>query len=120
MVKALEIPIRWRTKRTTADRLLGDGGRLMLDQWLEHTRQVASERGWPLKRIMVEHYRDDEIWDWEYILLIMDFDCPRTEAKKLFWECYIKEIVATRQNELMGAEKEIFATMIHYELESNP
>ena len=92
----------------------------MLDQWLEYTRQVAAEREWPLKRIMVEHYRDDEIWDWEYILLIMDFDCPRAEAKELFWEDYIKGIVGAKQKELTGSEKEIFVTMIHYGFESNP
>jgi hypothetical protein len=120
MVKAPEIPIRWRTKRATADRLLGDAGRLMLDQWLEHTRQVAAEREWPLKRIKVEYYQDEEFTDWEYILLVMDFDCPSDEAGKIFWEDYIKGIVGARQKELTGAEKEIFATMIHYELESNP
>ena len=120
MVKASEIPIRWRTKRATADRLLGDAGRLMLDQWLEHTRQVAAEREWPLKRIKVEYYQDEEFTDWEYILLVMDFDCPRTKAKKLFWEDYIKGMVEVKQEELMGSEKEIFSTMIHYGFESDP
>ncbi len=92
----------------------------MLDQWLEHTRQVASERKWPLKRIKVEHYQDEEYIDWEYILLVMDFDCPRKEAGKIFWQDYIKGMVETRQEELTGSEKEIFSTMIHYDLESDP
>ena len=50
----------------------------------------------------------------------MDFDCPSYEAGKIFWEDYIKGIVGAKEKELTGPEKEIFATMIHYELESDP
>ena len=92
----------------------------MLEQWLEHTRQVAAEREWPLKRIKVEYYQDEEFIDWEYILLVMDFDCARKEAGKIFWEDYIRGIVKVKQEELTGPEKDIFAAMIHYELESDP
>ena len=120
MAKSTEIPIIWKTKQAVANRLLGDVGRPLLDQWLEHTKQVASEYQWPLKRISVEYYQDDEILDWEYIVLVMDFDCSSAKAEKIFWEDYIKGIVGAKQKELTGLEKEIFATMIHYELESNP
>ena len=120
MVKASKIPIMWKTRQATVDRLLGDEGRLLLEQWLEHTRQIAEEREWPLKGIEVEYYQDEEFIDWEYILLVMDFDCPSEKAGKIFWEEYIKGVVGEKQKELMGPEKEIFATMIHYEIESNP
>lgn len=119
MVKASEIQVIWETERATVDRLLGDVGLPILFRLLEQTQQVAIDRRWPLTKITVQHYQDPEE-DWEYLLLLMDFDCPRMQAKAFFWDDYIRTFVKNISKELEIYEQDILSRMIHFELESNP
>ena len=117
-ISANEIPVDWKTEPAVADRLLGDAGRPLLNQTLAQIRQTAAQRQWPLTAIKVDHYQDPEI-DWEYLLLIMDFDCPWDEAEPL-WEICLETVVGEISRNLAEPLKDLFGDLIHYEFESNP
>ncbi len=110
-------PIEWETGQSAANRLLGDQGRPLLDDLLGHTQAIAAKRRWPLQRIKVDHYEDPEV-DWEYMLITLDFDCPRTKAHKL-WSNYLKTVVALEDG-LGGEAGDILRKKIHYDFESDP
>lgn len=112
------IPIDWQTKPAVVDRLLGDTGRPLLNQLLERISQTAAQRQWPLKEIRVEHYQDPEV-DWEYLLLVMDFNCAYEEADVL-WGICLKTVVGEMRRNLQEPLKDLFSDMIHYEFEGNP
>ena len=110
-------PIVWKTRQSAANRLLGDEGRPLLDDLLAHTQAIAAKRRWPLQRIKVDHYEDPEV-DWEYMLITLDFDCPRTKAHKL-WGNYLKTVVALEDG-LGGEAGDILRKKIYYDFESDP
>ena len=112
---ATKIPVVWKTKKSVANRLLGQAGQSLLDGLLAHTQSVAAKRRWPLQKIKVDYYQDPEE-DWEYMLLTLAFDCPRPKAQKL-WVNYLKT-VTTLEDELGGTAKEILAKKVHYDFES--
>ena len=113
-----EISVEWKTQRAEADRLLEDAGVPLLLKLLERIRQAAAQRRWPLNRIRVEHYQDPEM-DWEYLLLVMDFDCPWDEAEAM-WEDCLQNVVGSVTGKLTDAQKNLLRQTIHYEFESNP
>ena len=84
-----------KTTKSEADRILGKRGRPLLDQIVEHMKQVAGEKGWPLKRIDICHWQDVEERDWELIDLIMVFDGDPSMASKYWWS-YLKETGALK------------------------
>ena len=76
---------------------------------------MAKIRSWPLQKIKVDHYEDPEE-DWEYMLLVLDFDCPQPKALKL-WTNYLNQVVKGKRDGLKGEEKDLFSTKIHYDFE---
>ena len=111
-----EIPVDWKTDDSVVDRLLGDTGRPLLNQLLKRIGQAAAQKEWPVKAIKVEHYQDPEI-DWEYLLLVMDFDCQYDEAE-LIWENCLETVVGEMKRKLDEPTRDLFGDMIHYEFES--
>ena len=109
-------PIVWKTRQSVANRLLGDEGRPLLDDLLAHTQAIAAKRRWPLQTIKVDHYEDPEV-DWEYMLITLDFDCPRPRADKL-WVNYLKTVTEI-ENALGDTAKEILVKKVHYDFESD-
>lgn len=119
MNKTNQIPVRWQADADTVDRLLGTIGRPVLSRLLDWTQVAVEDKKWPLEKITIQHYQDSEE-DWEYLLLIMDFDCDRQRAKELFWDEYLGICVDAMSKELEGTEKEVLLRKIHFEFESNP
>ena len=118
MVEATtQIPVLWETTQEVADRLLGKSGRPLLERTLELARNLAIERNWPLKSVKVTHYEDPEVV-WEYLLLVLVFDCGPEKAMRL-WDEFLNatEII---ERELNEQEYNLFIRMIDYEPECNP
>ena len=92
MVEATSGKVRvvWKTKKSEADRILGKRGRPLLDEMVEHMKQVANDREWPLKRIDVCYWQDVEISKWELIRLVMVFGGNPDMAPE-YWESYLSE-----------------------------
>ena len=118
MVEAkAQIPIVWKTTTAVADRLLGKAGRPLLERTLEFASQLAAERQWPLTGIKVTHYEDPEIV-WEYLLLVLVFDCGPVKAERL-WDEFLNatEII---ERELNEQDYDLFIRAICYEFECSP
>ena len=88
-----------------------------MERTLALAQDLAADRQWPLKSIRVEFYQDPEIV-WEYLLLILVFDCDPLKAEKL-WDEFLDatEIV---ERELDEQEIHLFIKTISYEFESSP
>ena len=114
---ATRIPVVWKTTQEVANRLLGKSGRPLLERTLKFAGDLAAEREWPLKSVKVAHYEDPEIV-WEYLLLVLVFDCGPVKAEKL-WDEFLNatEIIEQQLNE---QEYDLFIRAIYYEFESNP
>lgn len=113
----IQIPVFWETSQGVANRLLGKTGRPLLERTLEFADSLASEREWPLKGIKVTHYEDPEVV-WEYLLLVLVFDCGPVKAERL-WDEFLNatELI---EKELNEQEYDLFIKMIDYEFECNP
>ena len=116
VIAADKIPVEWKTKDSVVDRLLGDAGRPLLNKLLEQIKHTAAQRQWPVKAIKVEHYQDPEI-DWEYLLLVIDFDCPYEKAESL-WRLCLETVIDDMRCNLKEPMKNLFSDMIHYEFEA--
>ena len=114
---ATRIPVTWETTEAVADRLLGKTGRPLLEQTLKLADNLAAEHEWPLKRIKVTHYEDPEIV-WEYLLLVLVFDCGPVKADRL-WEEFVNATEVIERG-LNKQEREFFIRAINYEFECNP
>ena len=112
-----EIPVVWKTKHDVALRLMGTVGCRLLDQLIEETKKVAVKNKWKLNKIEVDYYDDPEV-DWEYMMMVLDFGCPRTQAHEL-WLSHL-ELVKSMEDRLSGVAREIMLTKIHYDFESDP
>lgn len=88
-----------------------------MERIFEFVADLAAEREWPLKNIKVTHYEDPEIV-WEYLLLVLVFDCGPVKSERL-WDEFLNatEII---ERELNEQEYDLFIRMIDYEFESNP
>jgi hypothetical protein len=113
-----EIPVVWKTKPDVALRLIGTVGCRLLDQLIEETKNIAVNDQWGLNKIEVDYYDDPEV-DWEYVMVVLDFGCPRAQAGRLFWDGFLKNVVGAIDEELEGVAKDIFLTKIHYDFESD-
>ena len=114
-----EIPVVWKTKHDVALRLMGTVGCRLLDQLIEETKKVAVKNKWKLNKIEVDYYDDPEV-DWEYMMVVLDFGCPRAQAEPLFWDGFLKNVVGSIDKELVDVAKDIFLTKIHYDFYSDP
>ena len=93
-----KVRVVWKTKKSEADRILGKRGRPLLDEMVEHMKQVADEKGWPLKRIDICYWQDVEERDWEIVRLVMVFDGDPDMAPE-YWSSYLKESGALRRRD---------------------
>ena len=116
-----QIPVLWETTEEIANRLLGKGGRPLLERTLDLARSLAAEREWPLKSIKITHYEDPEVV-WEYLLLVLVFDGAQVTYEEL-WDEYLsalEEAIQEMYQGLNASERVIFANKIDYEFESYP
>ena len=111
------IPVLWKTTREAANRALGENGLPILDQTLSLAKSLAIERKWPLQSIRIELYQDPEV-AWEYLLLVLAFDCEPFWAERL-WEEFLDATKVIEQG-LNEQRLDLFIKTIGYEFECNP
>ena len=112
------IPSVWITKPAVADRLLGARGRHLLDEVIDRIRQAAIENQWPLTKIEIDYHQDMEFEWWEYLLLVLHFDCHWEEAQQHCDDC-LDQVVDPFQRELGPLAKHLFIGKISYGFDSS-
>ena len=115
---AKQIPAVWITDPAVADRLLGAEGRHLLDDVVDNIREAALENQWPLTKIDIDYHQDMEFEWWEYLLLVLHFDCPWEEARD-YWVTCLQTVVKPMQDNLPPEEKELFIKTMHRDFRSS-
>ena len=111
---ATQFPVVWKTSREVASRLLGIGGQPIFERTVALAQNLAAERRWPLKTIRIEFYQDPEIV-WEYLLIVLVFDCGSVKAESL-WDEFLNATEIIEQG-LDEEELDLFVKTISYEFE---
>ena len=115
---AKQIPAVWITDPAVADRLLGAEGRHLLDDVVDNIRQAAIESQWPLTQIDIDYHQDMEFEWWEYLLLVLHFDSPRSEARE-YWRACLRTVVKPMQDQLDPKKKELFIKTMRRDFRSS-
>ncbi|MBI4216395.1 MAG: hypothetical protein HY687_03260 [Chloroflexi bacterium] len=68
--------------------LLGSLGKGVLKQVIRLVKSSTVDLRWPLARIEVRHTRDPEIKDWEFVLLVLVFNCSFDIANRHLHDFY--------------------------------
>lgn len=98
------------------ENLLGIQGKRLLEKMINVIRTSMTELDWPLAGVEIRHVRDVEVEDWEYILLLLVFNCDFNTADKNLHELYNRIDTLTR--ELHNEEREILQRMIFFDIET--
>lgn len=96
--------------------LLGTRGERVLRQVLDIIKTSAESLGWPLVKVEVRHTRDPEVKDWEYVLLVLVFNCSFDTADKHLHEFYDYLDNLTRR--LNDEEREILWRLLFFDIET--
>lgn len=114
---SLELPpaeIRY-LGRTEIAHLLGTAGQRVLQQVLQLIMQTATTHQWPLVRLEVRHTHDPEVSGWEYILMVLIFNCSFEIADTYLHELYGQlDAMAER---LADEEKLVLQRLIFFDIE---
>ncbi len=112
---SLKYKVEYKDKQSIQE-LLGDVGQTVLDKVLRLANSVRVQESWPLTKVQLQRYRDEEVSGWEYILAIMFFDCPFETADSYLHEFY--KHVDNLTSQLNEEEKAIMRKLLHFDIES--
>lgn len=62
-------------KRASVDALLGNKGRRLLADVIDLAEDASLKQNWPLNHMEVIYVEDAEVENWQYVLIILVFDC---------------------------------------------
>lgn len=62
-------------KQKTIEALLGDRGKHVLQRVIGLIEDASQEQSWPLTHVEVTPIEDAEVENWQYILIVLVFDC---------------------------------------------
>lgn len=96
--------------------LLGTQGKRVLEKVLSLVKGLAAELDWPLERVEIRHVRDPEVEDWEYILLLLGFNCDFDTADRHLQELYNE--IDMLSGKLGDEEDEVLRRMIFFDIET--
>lgn len=103
--------------RDSIDNLLGIKGKITLGKVVNLIQKEAEEENWPLTKIEVHHEKDPEVEDWEYLVIVLDYNSPFEDANKYLNMLYDRlDEVADR---LAPDEKAILAELIYIDIKTN-
>lgn len=97
--------------------LLGTKGKDTLNKVINLIQKEAEEDNWPLAKIEVQYRKDPEVKDWEYLIIVLDYDSSFEDANEYLNILYNRlEDVAERLN---ADEKAILAELIYIDIRTN-
>lgn len=96
------------------DRLLQPVGKRVLNRVSSLVQRTARVRNWPLTKIEVRHTRDAEWAHWEYVLVVLIFDCLFDSANRYLWDLY--SVLDDWTEALNDTEKDIATKLIFFDV----
>ncbi len=103
--------------RDAVDVLLGDQGKHVLKRVITLIRDTAHEEKWPLEKIEIRHIRDFEVKDWEYIVVVLVFNCTFETASAYLEDIYQR--LDALVEKLSVQERELIANLIYLDIATN-
>jgi len=95
--------------------LLGSKGKHVLEKVFDLIRDAA-ELDWPLDKVEAHYVCDSEVEDWEYVLLLLVFNCDFDTADRHLHELYNQ--IDMISGELSDEEQEVLRRMIFFDIET--
>ena len=98
------------------DALLSIQGKPILNRMVKLIQDTAHEENWPLEKINIRHTRDFEVKYWEYIVIILVFNCTFETANTYLEDIYkrLDPLVV----KLDSQARELIAKFIYLDIET--
>lgn len=107
-------------KPSDLDRLSGGHARVVLPRLLHRVTalvsSVAKGEGWPLSRVQVDLYQDPEVVYWEYLVVMLVFDSPFSQADQYLKQLYPHLDVFS--HDLTEPELDMWRRLIYFDVAS--
>lgn len=75
-------------KQKAIEALLGDRGKHVLRRVIDLMKDASREQNWPLTHVEVTPMEDAEVENWQYILIVLVFDCDFEVADEYLHNFY--------------------------------
>lgn len=96
------------------EKLLGDKGKCVLDKVTFLLKKVSWEQNWPIIRIEISFVKDEEVKDWQYILLRFIFHSTFETADNYLHDFYQK--LDTFADTLSEEDEDILRRMFFFDV----
>jgi len=103
--------------RSAIDILLGSQGKAVLEKVVTLVQDTAHEESWPLEKIEIRHIRDFEVKDWEYIVVVLAFNCTFETANAYLEDIYQRLDALVEKLSIQG--RELIANLIYLDIATN-
>lgn len=101
-------------KRASVDALLGDKGRLLLANVIDLAEDASLKQNWPLNHVEVIYVEDAEVENWQYVLILLVFDCYFEGADEYLYNFY--EELDTLADALDSEEQDILQRKLFFDV----
>ena len=91
--------------KESVEELLGGAGQRVLGKVLRLASTISKKQNWPLTKMQLQHYTDMEVPGWEYVLVILFFDCT-SEIADTYLHAFYKHL-DNLASQLCGGTKKI-------------
>jgi predicted nucleic acid-binding protein len=95
------------------ERFLRNTGKRVLERVVSLANNVSQEQHWPLSSIEIKLINDSEVTDWQYVLVIFNFNCDFMTADGYLHDFYKKLDSIT---DLEEEEDDILQRMVFYDV----
>ncbi len=114
-IPSLQFEIEYENEESVEE-LLGGVGQRVLDKVLRLANSVSKKENWPLTKIQLQRYVDIDVPGWEYVLIIMVFDCTFEIANSYLHEFY--KHLDNLISQLNEEEKAVMYKFLYFDIET--
>jgi hypothetical protein len=115
-VASLPIEVVYENQKLV-EALLGNEGKVVMGKVLSLIKDSVREDNWPLTKVVVDHVKDLELEDWQYILVILIFDADLDAAEGYLRDFYKKLDILIEK--LSGQEQDILKRLLYFDVQTN-
>jgi len=101
-------------KRASVDALLGNKGRRLLTDVIDLAEDASLKQNWPLNHMEVIYVEDAEVENWQYVLILLVFDCDFKGADECLHNFY--EELDSLANALDSEKQDILQRKLFFDV----
>ena len=100
----------------SVEALLGDEGKHVLEKVIGLIENASQKQDWPLTRVEVNHVEDAQVENWQYVLIVLIFDCNFDAADEYLHNFY--EQLDSLTDVLGNEEQNILQRKLFFDVET--